>query len=76
MIFKMKRYKRMGLREIARKLNEKGVPTARGCGGQGRMLKRVGWTTADNTGFAVLFYFAQTVFGGFAKPGTVIGNFA
>ena len=30
MIFKMKRYKRMGLREIARELNEKGVPTARG----------------------------------------------
>jgi len=29
-IFKMKRYKRMGLREIARELNEKGVPTARG----------------------------------------------
>jgi len=30
MIFKMKRYKRMGLREIARELNEKGVPTTRG----------------------------------------------
>jgi len=30
MIFKMKRYKRMGLREIARELNEKGIPTARG----------------------------------------------
>jgi len=30
MIFKMKRYKKMGLREIARELNEKGVPTARG----------------------------------------------
>jgi len=26
----MKRYKRMGLREIARELNEKGIPTARG----------------------------------------------
>jgi len=26
----MKRYKRMGLREIARELNEKGVPAARG----------------------------------------------
>ena len=30
MIFKMKRYKRMGLREIARELNKKGVPTTRG----------------------------------------------
>jgi len=30
MIFKMKRYKRMGLRKIARELNEKSVPTARG----------------------------------------------
>jgi len=30
MIFKMKRYKRMGLREIARELNEKGLPAARG----------------------------------------------
>ena len=30
MIFKMKRYKRMGLRKIARELNEIGVPTARG----------------------------------------------
>jgi len=30
MIFKMKRYKRMGLREISRELNEKGIPTARG----------------------------------------------
>jgi len=30
MIFKMKRYKRMGLREIARELNKKDVPTARG----------------------------------------------
>ena len=30
MIFKMKRYKRMGLREIARELNEKGVPATRG----------------------------------------------
>jgi site-specific DNA recombinase len=30
MIFKMKRYKRMGLREIARELNEKGIPTAIG----------------------------------------------
>ena len=30
MIFKMKRYKRMSLREIARGLNEKGIPTARG----------------------------------------------
>lgn len=30
MIFKMKRAKRMGLREIARELNKKGVPTARG----------------------------------------------
>ncbi len=30
MIFKMKRYKRMGLRKIARELNEKGAPTARG----------------------------------------------
>ena len=30
MIFKMKRYKRMGLREIARELNEKSVPTTRG----------------------------------------------
>jgi len=29
-IFKMKRYKRMGLREIARELNKKGIPTARG----------------------------------------------
>jgi site-specific DNA recombinase len=30
MIFKMKRYKRMGLRKIARELNEKSIPTARG----------------------------------------------
>ncbi|PKP60175.1 hypothetical protein CVT91_05525 [Candidatus Atribacteria bacterium HGW-Atribacteria-1] len=30
MIFKMKKYKRMGLREIARELNKNGVPTARG----------------------------------------------
>jgi len=30
MIFRMKRYKKMGLREIARELNEKNIPTARG----------------------------------------------
>jgi len=30
MIFWMKRYKRMGLREIARELNKKNIPTARG----------------------------------------------
>jgi len=30
MIFKMKRHKRMGLREIARELNEKHIPTSRG----------------------------------------------
>ena len=29
-IFKMKRYQRKGLREIARELNEQGIPTARG----------------------------------------------
>jgi site-specific DNA recombinase len=29
-IFKMKRHKRMGLREIARELNAQGIPTARG----------------------------------------------
>jgi site-specific DNA recombinase len=29
-IFKMKRYKRMGLRQIAKQLNERGIPTARG----------------------------------------------
>lgn len=29
-IFKMKRHRKMGLREIARELNEKGTPTARG----------------------------------------------
>ncbi len=29
-IFHMKRYKRMGLREIARELNKSGIPTARG----------------------------------------------
>jgi len=30
LIFKMKRYKKMGLREIARELNKKNIPTARG----------------------------------------------
>ncbi|MBA7500805.1 hypothetical protein ES704_03566 [subsurface metagenome] len=30
LIFKMKRYKKMGLREIARELNRRGVPSARG----------------------------------------------
>ena len=39
MLFKMKRYKRMDLREIARELNEKGVPTARGGKWHGRTIK-------------------------------------
>jgi len=30
LIFKMKRYKKMGLREIARELNKKGIPSAKG----------------------------------------------
>lgn len=30
LIFNMKRYRRMGLREIARELNKRGIPTARG----------------------------------------------
>ena len=29
-IFKIKRHKRMGLRQIARELNTQGIPTARG----------------------------------------------
>ena len=37
MIFKMKRYKRMSLRGIARELNEKGIPTS---GGKGRWYGR------------------------------------
>jgi site-specific DNA recombinase len=41
MIFKMKRYKRMGLRAIARELNEKGVPTARGSKWHGRTIKYI-----------------------------------
>jgi len=39
MIFKMKRYKRMGLREIARELNKNSVPTARGGKWHGRTVK-------------------------------------
>ena len=39
MIFKMKRYKRMGLREIARELNKNSVPTARGGKWHGRTIK-------------------------------------
>ncbi len=38
-IFKMKRYKRMGLREIARELNKNSVPTARGGKWHGRTIK-------------------------------------
>ena len=38
-IFKMKRYKRMGLREIARELNKNSALTARGGKCHGRTIK-------------------------------------
>ena len=42
MIFKMKRYKKMSLRGIARELNEKGIPTSRGKGRwYGRTVKYI-----------------------------------
>jgi len=41
LIFSMKRYKRMGLREIARKLNEKGIPSARGKRWYGGTIKYI-----------------------------------
>ncbi|MBA7515455.1 hypothetical protein ES705_07495 [subsurface metagenome] len=42
MIFRMKRYKRMGLREIARELNERGIPTSSGKGRwYGRTVKYI-----------------------------------
>jgi len=37
----MKRHKRMGLREIARELNEKGIPTARGGKWYARTVKYI-----------------------------------
>ncbi|GAI67700.1 unnamed protein product, partial [marine sediment metagenome] len=42
LIFKMKRYKKMGLREIARELNERGIPTSSGKGRwYGRTVKYI-----------------------------------
>jgi len=37
----MKRYKRMGLRKIARELNEKGAPTAKGSKWYGGTIKYI-----------------------------------
>lgn len=41
LIFSMKRYKRMGLREIARELNEKGIPSPRGKRWYGGTIKYI-----------------------------------